>query len=145
MMFVETYRTTVAVSDCDHLGHMNVQHYFAAVSEGMFSLMDRLGLNPQEIHRRRRSFAVVRAETDFQRELRAEDVISLESTVLKVGENSVTFQHRLKNVRTGEMAMTTVFKCVLLDLESRQGATIPEDIRAATSQLLDSTFGSPEA
>src|SRR5262245_36450958 len=94
--FVETYRATVDQSHCDHLGHMNVQHYFAAVSEGMFSLMGRLGLDPQEIQRRRRSFAVVRAETDFQRELRAGDVISLESTVLKVGEKSVTFEHHLK-------------------------------------------------
>jgi acyl-CoA thioesterase FadM len=99
---------------------MNVQHYFAAVSEGMFALMVRLGLSPEEICRRRRSFAVVRAETDFQRELRAGDVICLESTVLKVGEKSVTFQHRLKNVTTGDTAMSTVFKCVILDLESRQ-------------------------
>src|SRR5262245_56025205 len=43
---VETYRATVAPSDCDHLGHMNVQHYFAAVSDGMFAMMIRLGLGP---------------------------------------------------------------------------------------------------
>jgi acyl-CoA thioester hydrolase len=43
-IFVETYRATVAPADCDHLGHMNVQHYFAAVSDGMFAIMARLGL-----------------------------------------------------------------------------------------------------
>ena len=52
LMFVETYRATVAAADCDHLGHMNVQHYFAAVSEGMFAIMVRLGLDPEEIRRR---------------------------------------------------------------------------------------------
>ena len=41
--FVETYCAVVAPMDCDHLGHMNVQHYFAAVSDGMFSMMARLG------------------------------------------------------------------------------------------------------
>jgi acyl-CoA thioesterase FadM len=143
-VFVETYRATVAASDCDHLGHMNVQHYFAAVSHGMFAIMGRLGLDLQEIQRRRRSFAVVRAETDFQRELQAGDVICLESSVLKVGQKSVTFQHRLKNVGTGEMAMSTVFKCVLLDLESRQAAVIPADIRAAASQLGDNANASPQ-
>ena len=143
-MFVETYRATVAASECDHLGHMNVQHYFAAVSHGMFALMVRLGLDREEIRRQRRSFAVVRAETDFQRELRAADVICLESTVLKVGEKSLTFQHRLKNVATREVAMTTVFKCVFLDLESRQGATIPDDIRAAAVQLVESAVPSPQ-
>jgi hypothetical protein len=36
-------------ADCDHLGHMNVQHYFAAVSDGMFAMMVCLGLGPEEI------------------------------------------------------------------------------------------------
>jgi acyl-CoA thioester hydrolase len=81
-IFVETYRATVDPADCDHLDHMNVQHYFAAVSDGMFAIMVRLGLGPEEIRRRQISFAVVRAETDFHRELRPGDVMSLESTVL---------------------------------------------------------------
>jgi acyl-CoA thioesterase FadM len=68
-IFVETYRATVARADCDHLGHMNVQHYFAAVGDGMFAIMVRLGLGPEEIRRRQMSFAVVRAETDFHQEL----------------------------------------------------------------------------
>ena len=77
-IFQDTYRTTVAPADCDHLGHMNVQHYFAAVSDGMFAMMVALGLGPEEIRRRQLSFAVVRAETDFHRELRAGDVVALE-------------------------------------------------------------------
>ena len=135
-MFVETYRATVAPSDCDHLGHMNVQHYFAAVSDGMFAIMVSLGLRPEDIRQRQRSFAVVRAETDFNRELRPGDVISLEFSVLKLGEKSVTFQHRLKNVATGETAMSTEFKCVLLDLEKREATAIPDDIRAAAIELM---------
>ena len=59
--YIETHRATVAPSDYDLLGHMNVQHYFRAVSEGMFVLMGRLGLTPNDIARRKRSFAVVRA------------------------------------------------------------------------------------
>ena len=47
-LFIETYRGTVGPTDCDNLGHMNVQHYFAAVSNGMFAMMSRLGLTPEE-------------------------------------------------------------------------------------------------
>ena len=54
---------------------MNVQHYFAAVSNGMFAMMSRLGLTPEEIQLRQMSFAVVHAETDFHRELRSGDVM----------------------------------------------------------------------
>ena len=134
--FVETYRATVAPTDCDHLGHMNVQRYFAAVSDGMFGIMVHLRLGPEEIRKRKISFAVVHAETDFHRELHAGDVIALESTVLKVGEKSATFGHRLKNIATGDIAMSTEFKCVLLDLEKRQATSIPEDIRAAAAKLI---------
>ena len=124
-LFVETYRGTVSPADCDDLGHMNVQHYFAAVSNGMFAMMARLGLSPEEIHRRQMSFAVVHAETDFHRELRPGDAMVLESTVLKLGEKSATFQHRLRNLSAG----------VLLDLRKRGAISIPDDVRAAAAEL----------
>jgi len=133
--FIETYRGTVSPTDCDDLGHMNVQHYFAAVSNGMFAMMNRLGLTPEEIQRRQMSFAVVHAETDFHRELHAGETLLLESTVLRLGDKSVTFQHRLRNLSTSTVAMTTDFKCVLLDLRKREAVLIPEDIRAAATEL----------
>jgi acyl-CoA thioesterase FadM len=114
---------------------MNVQHYFAAVSDGVFAVMVQLGLGPREIRERKMSFAVVHAETEFQQELHAGDVIVLESTVEKLGTKSATFHHRLSNVATGTLAMNTKFKCVLLDLEHRSGLEIPDDIRTAISQV----------
>ena len=59
----------------------------------------------------------------------------LESTVLKLGEKSVTFQHRLKNLSAGSVAMTTDFKCVLLDLKKREVISIPDDVRVAAAEL----------
>lgn len=132
---LETFRATVAPADCDHLGHMNVQHYFAAVSDGMFAVMARLGLGPSEIRRRQMSFAVVRAETEFHQELHAGDVVALESTILKLGEKSATFHHRLRNVATDALAISTEFKCVLLDLEKRQACLVPDDIRSAAIKV----------
>src|SRR5215510_4693936 len=134
-LFIETYRSTVRPTDCDDLGHMNVQHYFAAVSNGMFVMMSRLGLTPEEIQRRQMSFAVVHAETDFHHELRSGDVMVLQSTVLELGHKSATFQHRLRNLSTNSVAMTTDFKCVLLDLSRREAIPIPDDIRAAAVEL----------
>ena len=134
-LFIETYRGTVGPADCDNLGHMNVQHYFAAVSNGTFAMMARLRLTPEEINRRQMSFAVVQAETDFHRELRSGDTMVLESTVLKLGDKSATFQHRLRNLSANTLAMTTDFKCVLLDLRKRKAISIPDDVRAAAAEL----------
>jgi acyl-CoA thioester hydrolase len=134
-LFIETYRGIVGQAECDNLGHMNVQHYFAAVSNGMFAIMARLGLTPEEIDRRQISFAVVHAETDFHRELRSGDAMVLESTVLKLGDKTATFQHRLRNLSANTLAMTTDFKCVLLDLRKREAISIPDDVRAAAAEL----------
>jgi acyl-CoA thioesterase FadM len=139
--FFETYRAAVAPAHCDHLGHMNVQHYFAAVSDGMFALMVGLGLGPEDIQRRQISFAVVRAETDFRRELRAGDVVALESALVSVEGNFAVFRHHLKNVATGDVAMSTDFRCVLLDLRTRKAMPIPDDIRAALAGLLAGSAG----
>ena len=142
--YIETFRCTVSLADCDHLGHMNVQHYLRAVSDGMFSLMIHLGLTPDEIRRRSISFAAVHAEMDFHHELNAGDVIALESTVVKLENKSGTFHHRLKNAATGEIAMSAEIKGVLLDLKTRKGTVIPEDVRTAAAQLFrDSVVKNP--
>src|SRR5262249_49492557 len=102
-----------------------VQRFANNVANGMFAIMSRLGLTPEEIQRRQMSFAVVHAETDFHRELHSGDVMLLESTVLKLGDKSATFQHRLRNLTTDGVAMTTDFKCVLLDLRRRETISPP--------------------
>ena len=134
-VYFETFRTTVAPADCDHLGHMNVQYYFAAVSDGMFTLMVKLGLGPGEIRTRKMSFAVVRAETEFHKELNAGDVVVLESTIKRLGRKSASFHHKLIDVTSNAAVMTTEFKCVLLDLEHREAIEIPEDIKDAANRI----------
>jgi acyl-CoA thioester hydrolase len=81
------------------------------------------------------SFAVVRAETDFHNELHAGDVVVLNSTIRRLGTKSATFHHQLKNAATDALAMSTEFKCVLLDLENRQATEIPRDIRNVAIEL----------
>ena len=127
-IFVETCRATVAPSDCDHLGHMNVQHYFATVSDGMFAF--DLGLGAQEILQRKISFAVVRAETDFHHELGTSWPWSPRSLH---SARSLRPSPPTENVATGTIAMSTEFKCVLLDLEKRKAISIPD---AAATQLM---------
>lgn len=129
---METFRSIVGADDCDALGHMNVQHYFRAISDGMFVLMARLGLRPSDIVTSRRlSFAVVRAETDFRREMRAGDAFVLDSAIRQMGDKLVVFEHHLRNDLASEIAMTCIYKCVLLDLDRRRAVPVPSDIRQA--------------
>ena len=130
MAFLETYRSVVGPSDCDHLGHMNVSRYFAACSDGVFSFQTALGLGRRELSEGRKlSFAVVRAESDFKSEVLAGEVVVLETGVQEIGGKSITFRHRLVKVEDGVVAFETVFRCVMLDLQTRRAITIPDDVR----------------
>lgn len=109
--------------------------YFRAASDGMFSLMELVGLGPTEIRARQMSFAVVHAETDFMAELIAGDVIALRSGVQAIGTQSAEFRHELINVASDQTVMSTRFKCVLLDLERRVAVQVPPDIRDRLTAL----------
>jgi hypothetical protein len=69
----------------------------------MFAIMVRLGLTPEEIRRRQMSFAVVRAETGFHRELRAGEVIALGSPCRKAWRVAATFQQATKQLRSAKI------------------------------------------
>jgi acyl-CoA thioester hydrolase len=130
MPSIETFRSVVAPSDCDFLGHMNVSRYFAACSDGVFTIQSEMGLTANDMREGRRlSFAVVHAESDFKAELSSGDAIRLETGILAIGSKSITFRHRLFRAEDNVIAFETMFKCVMLNLETRSAAQIPDAVR----------------
>jgi len=130
-----SFRSVVDPSDCDFLGHMNVSQYFAACSDGVFAIQSEMGLTANDMRDGRRlSFAVVNAQSDFRAELSAGDAIRLETSVIDIGSKSMTFRHRLIRSEGETVAFETVFKCVLLSLETRRAAEIPDDVRETAAQ-----------
>jgi acyl-CoA thioester hydrolase len=125
-----SYRSVVDPADCDFLGHMNVSRYFAACSDGVFAIQSEMGLTANDMrHGRRLSFAVVHAESEFKAELSAGDAIRLETGILALGSKSITFRHRLIRAEDEAVIFETVFKCVMLGLETRRAEPIPSDVR----------------
>ncbi len=138
MTAVETFRSVVAPSDCDHLGHMNVSRYFAAVSDGVFSFQTLVGLDAKDIREGRKlSFAVVKAQSEFKSELEAGEVIRLLTTLKSIGNKSVVFRHTLERVRDEVVAFEVEFHCVLLNLGTRRATEIPADLRERMSIHLE--------
>ncbi len=133
-----SFRSVVDPSDCDFLGHMNVSRYFAACSDGVFAIQSEMGLTANDMRDGRQlSFAVVNAQSDFRSELSAGDGIRLETSVIEIGYKSMTFRHRLIRSDGEILAFETVFKCVLLSLETRRAVEIPDDVRETAAQWLE--------
>lgn len=137
MAAMVSFRSVVDPSDCDFLGHMNVSKYFAACSDGVFAIQSEMGLTANDMRNGRRlSFAVVHAESDFKSELSAGDAIRLETGILELGRKSITFRHRLIRSEDGAVAFETIFKCVMLNLESRRAEAVPNAVRTAYDRYL---------
>lgn len=138
MPAMNSFRSVVDPSDCDFLGHMNVSRYFAACSDGVIAIQSEMGLTANDMRAGRQlSFAVVNAQSDFRAELSAGDAIRLETSVIEIGSKSMTFRHRLIRSEGDTLAFETIFKCVLLSLETRRATEIPDDVREAAEQWLE--------
>lgn len=134
-----SFRSVVDPSDCDFLGHMNVSRYFAACSDGVLAIQSEMGLTANDMRNGRRlSFAVVNAQSDFRAELAAGDAIRLETSITAIGSKSITFRHRLVRAEGDELAFETAFKCVMLSLDTRRAAKLPEEVRKRAVQWLES-------
>ncbi len=132
-----SFQSVVDPSDCDFLGHMNVSRYFAACSDGVVAIQSKMGLTASDMRTGRRlSFAVVHAESNFFAELCAGDAIRLETAILAIGSKSMTFRHQLIRSEDECLTFETRFKCVLLDLNARKAAEIPENVRRKAQNWL---------
>ena len=133
-----SFRSVVDPSHCDFLGHMNVSRYFAACSDGVLAIQSEMGLTANDMRSGRKlSFAVVNAQSDFRAELIAGDAIRLETSVVSIGTKSMTFRHRLIKSDGDALAFETMFKCVMLSLETRRAADIPNPVREAANIWLE--------
>lgn len=132
-LLVETHLGHVAASECDHLGHMNVQFYVSKVSDAAWHVMASIGITPAFIRERRQAPAAVKQEISYLKELRAGDLVRMESGVLEASERKLTFFHRLVNIETGQVAMTSKVYTVNMDLDARRSA--PFDAAVLTRAL----------
>lgn len=135
-MLVETHLGRVSPLECDHLGHMNIQFYVAKVSDAAWHVMSSIGITPSFIRERRQAPAAVRQEIAYHKELRVGDLLRMDSGVLEASEKRLTFYHRLTNVETGQVAMTSKVYTVNMDLDLRRSTLLDPTILAKARERL---------
>jgi len=78
----ETYRGVVYPWQCDHMGHMNVMWYVGKFDEATWVFFDRIGLTREFLAAQARGMAAVDQRITYRRELRAGDVVAVDTTLL---------------------------------------------------------------
>jgi acyl-CoA thioester hydrolase len=129
--FREVNRVLVTKNLCDELGHMNIQHYYAALSDGMFSVMALAGMPKEDIPIRRTSFALYKEEAEFFEELKEGDEFYMATALTHIGTKSIVFENRFFSASDDHLLFRAKFISVFMDLDSRASIPIPEKIKAS--------------
>ncbi len=132
----ETVRGVVRADQCDHFGHMNVQFYDAALSDGFFQMLSLIGLDRQAIRDRQLGLAATRMELNYRRELRAGDLFRVETGFLSFDPGIVITAHRMTRLTDGKLALTARSEGTPIDLALRRRTQLPDDIVALASRYI---------
>ena len=129
--FRETNYSIVLESQCDELGHMNIQYYFATLSDTMFNFMSIVGVPTSEISIRKTSFVLFKQDSEFIEELTEGAEFRVGTSLEYLGRKSLVLQHRFLNIAKNTISYKARFVCVFLDLEKRRGVAIPEWLKTS--------------
>lgn len=133
---VETILATVRADQCDHFGHLNIQHYSGATSDAFMVLMVLIGLGKDEVDRRQLGMVATHKDLRFRRELRAGDIYRIESGFVAAEPERLHIAHRMTRLTDGKLALTADTDCVPLDLSLRRKTMVPDDLLVAARKLL---------
>lgn len=134
--WIETGRGVVYPWHCDHLGHMNVQHYVGFFDIGAFHLMSQLGFTSHNMHDLGATLVDAQHTIRYINEQPVGSLIKIESGIARIGTKSMTCLHRMINTETELLAATTEIIMVYFDLKARQSLAIPEELKTKAQSLL---------
>ena len=134
--FREIVRRTVSADMCDHLGHMNIQHYFATLSEGVFEIMEILKISTKNHPERRTSFVLYKENSEFIEELHDGDEFFMATALEHIGNKSMILQHRFFKPDSQQEIFRSRFVTVNMDLDKRTSVEFEEVVRARTKKEL---------
>lgn len=134
--WTETARAVVYPWHCDHLGHMNVQHYVGMFDVGAFHFLSMLGFGSHDMHDRGATLVDAQHTIRFVKEQSPGSLVRIESAITRIGNKSLDIRHRMFNTETGDLAATTEIVMVYFDLESRKSIPLTEALKAGMARYL---------
>jgi acyl-CoA thioester hydrolase len=131
-----TYRGTVYPWQCDHMGHMNVMWYVGKFDEASWQFISTLGLTRARFVRDGAGMATLEQRIEYKRELRAGDLITVQTRVLEIRDKTIRLSHEMWNDVTREVAARTDILGVYIDTTLRKACSLPSDVHARAELIL---------
>ena len=134
--WMETHRAVAFPWNCDHIGHLNVRWYAHFFDDAGFHLWSRIGLSHATLKERGLATVIARTTTDFLQEVRAGELMTIESAFTRLGTKSLDAVHRMRNAETGTLCATQHVVEVFFDLAARKPCPMPGDLRGKLEPVL---------
>lgn len=123
--WLETYQGTVFPWEVDIVGHFTVAYYFERFEDATLALLESLGLGPAHMARTGQGCVTDDCYVRYRHELRAGDLLRIESGVLEVEGDAVRLGHRLFDAATGVLCATVEQRAVYRRLPAGEAAPLP--------------------
>jgi acyl-CoA thioester hydrolase len=143
--YLPIYRGVANAWECDVMGHLNVQHYTAKLSEGLAHLRAAFGMTPSWIRANRKTMIVRRSLNRHFAELRAGAILGVEAQLLRVGEDDAEIVAEALNAEDGRLSASFELRAVCFDLEARREAPWPDELRPRLEALIGPRRDAPRA
>jgi acyl-CoA thioester hydrolase len=137
--FTDSVRDTVRPWEIDVTGGSALTHYVHRYAIANAHSTVAFGLTPAFYREQRRGFSTFEFQLAFDGLLRAGDLIVVKSAPLHVGNTSLRLFHQMLDARTGKRVAALDQLGVLLDLDARRPAPMPDWMKERAKALVAPT------
>jgi acyl-CoA thioester hydrolase len=138
-----TARGAVFAWEVDTVGHFTVAYYAERFADAALALLDRLGLGPAAMARTGRGCLTTDGHVRYLRELRAGDVLHVESAVIGVEPAGLRLGHKLYDSETGALCATFAQGTAHGSLDGGPPEPLPDEARRAAAARVVAWDGPP--
>jgi thioesterase III len=131
---------TVRSTEVDFLGHVNNAKYQEYLEWGRFGWIRDASLTRDRFAHARVAPVVVHVSLDYRREAVLDDALTIETALVEIGNRSMTFRQRVLR-EDGAVACDGRVVLAIFDLDTRQSAPIPDELRAELTRLIAPHYG----
>jgi acyl-CoA thioester hydrolase len=122
----------VRFCETDVAGHINNTSYFIYFEEARTKFFDLLQVKTNEDL----SIILASAKCDFMKQGYANEILSLTTSVTKIGSKSYEMEHVVKRKETGEVLAVGISVAVCFNYKTQQSIVIPPELRSKLEEYL---------
>jgi len=124
-MFTTTYRGIAYPWQCDHMGHMNVMWYTSKFDEASWSLLAEIGISAAALASTGLCMAAIEQRIAYRREVRAGEVLQIQSAMLAVSNKTLHFVHEMRELTSNDVVAVALLTGACMDKSLRVSAPLP--------------------